>query len=79
MSESETESSEDESTERHTYRVPMKMVKTTEIEVAASSEDEAAEKVEPPRDIEAEKALQQADWKFEEYQTDFTWGIERTD
>ena len=79
MSESETESSEDESTERHTYRVPMKMIKTATIEVAASSEGEAAEKVEHPRGTEAEKALQQADWGLEEYQTDFTWGIERTD
>lgn len=58
------------------YRLPMKMVQTASIIVEAENEDEAADKVKVPRSDEIKEKLANADWRFEDYKTDFTWGIE---
>lgn len=58
------------------FGVPMRMAKTATVVVEAESEDAAAEMFETPRGEAAEEALQHADWRFEGYETDFSWGIE---
>lgn len=62
------------------FGVPMKMVKTATIVVEAEDEESAAEKLTTPRSQAIEQKLDEHDdWQFEDYETDFSWGIEAVD